>query len=112
MALIDSEESARRLAQAVIADIRLYNADEIAAGVSVDDAIAEGRALYQKRVAPALHPLFEAALAESPLGAGALGRGLAPGPVVPAPEPLLDWRPFLVAALFAALGVGVYLSCR
>ncbi len=61
MALIETEEAARRLARAISSDLALYNEDKIAEGVRNDnlfdlmeDEIQEGRDLYQSRVAPEL----------------------------------------------------------
>ncbi len=61
MALIETEEAARRLARAIASDLSLYNEDKIAEGVQndnlfelLDDEIKEGRDLYESRVAPGL----------------------------------------------------------
>ena len=58
MALIETEEAARRLARAISSDLALYNEDKIADGIRNDnlfdvmeDEIQEGRDLYQSRVA-------------------------------------------------------------
>ena len=63
MALIETEEAARRLARAISSDLALYNEDKVAEGVQNDnlfdvmaDEVQEGRDLYQSRVAPALLP--------------------------------------------------------
>lgn len=61
MALIHDEAQARRLARAVVADIRLYNAEALAAGTA-GQAIEEGRALFNSRVDPRLQGLFDEAL--------------------------------------------------
>jgi hypothetical protein len=62
MALIETEEAARRLARAIASDVSLYNEDKIVDGVTKDtlftvlrDEIEEGRALFKSRVVP---PLF------------------------------------------------------
>ncbi len=64
MALIDTEEAARRLARAIASDLSLYNEEKIVRGIEGDtlfeelsDEIEEGRALYKSRVAPDLHAL-------------------------------------------------------
>lgn len=61
MALIETEEAARRLARAIASDLSLYNAEKIAEGIKSDnlfevlaDEIEEGRALFKNRVSPAL----------------------------------------------------------
>jgi hypothetical protein len=61
MALIETEDAARRLARAISSDLALYNEDKIADGVRNDnlfeviaDEVQEGRDLYQSRVAPEL----------------------------------------------------------
>ena len=61
MALIETEEAARRLARAIASDISLYNEAKIVTGLSNDDLfgtlseeIEEGRALFKSRVAPSL----------------------------------------------------------
>jgi hypothetical protein len=63
MALIDSDEAARRLARAIASDISLYNEEKIVNGITNDnlftalaEEIEEGRALFKKRVAPELYP--------------------------------------------------------
>lgn len=63
MALIETEEAARRLARAIASDLSLYNEDKIVQGVQHDDLferlaeeIEEGRVLFKSRVSP---PLFE-----------------------------------------------------
>ncbi len=62
MALIETEEAARRLARAIASDLSLYNEDKIVDGVTGDnlfdvlaDEIEEGRALFKSRVAPELY---------------------------------------------------------
>ena len=63
MALIETEEAARRLARAIASDLSLYNEEKIAKGitddnlfVSLSEEIEEGRALYKRRVSPDLYP--------------------------------------------------------
>ena len=62
MALIETEEAARRLARAIASDLSLYNEEKIVGGVVGDnlfdvlaDEIEEGRALFKSRVAPDLY---------------------------------------------------------
>lgn len=62
MALIETEEAARRLARAIASDLSLYNEEKIVQGVQNDnlfeaiaEEIEEGRALFKSRVAPALY---------------------------------------------------------
>ena len=62
MALIETEEAARRLARAIASDLSLYNEDKIVEGINGDnlfevlaDEIEEGRALFKSRVAPDLY---------------------------------------------------------
>jgi hypothetical protein len=62
MALIETEEAARRLARAIASDLSLYNEEKIVEGVTSDnlfqvlaDEIEEGRALFKSRVAPELY---------------------------------------------------------
>lgn len=61
MALIDSEEAARRLARAIASDLSLYNEEKIVEGITNDnlfevlkEEIEEGRALFRSRVSPGL----------------------------------------------------------
>lgn len=61
MALIETEEAARRLARAIASDLSLYNEEKIVEGIKNDrlfdvlsDEIEEGRALFKSRVAPEL----------------------------------------------------------
>lgn len=62
VALIETEEAARRLARAIASDLSLYNEEKIVQGIQGDnlfDALAEeieeGRALFKSRVAPELY---------------------------------------------------------
>lgn len=62
MALIETEEAARRLARAIASDLSLYNEEKIVQGINGDDLfsvigdeIEEGRALFKSRVAPELY---------------------------------------------------------
>ncbi len=61
MALIETEEAARRLSRAIASDLSLYNEDKIVEGIKGDNLfsilegeIEEGRALFRSRVAPEL----------------------------------------------------------
>ena len=61
MALIETEEAARRLARAIASDISLYNEEKVVEGITDDclydvmaEELEEGRALFQSRVSPAL----------------------------------------------------------
>lgn len=73
MALIETEEAARRLARAIASDLALYNDAKVTAGIrddnlfdSISSELSEGRALYESRVAPALHRknLYERAIVD------------------------------------------------
>ncbi|MCB9593356.1 MAG: hypothetical protein H6719_11550 [Sandaracinaceae bacterium] len=62
MALIETEEAARRLARAIASDLSLYNEEKIVKGVQADNLyeelsgeIEEGRALFKSRVSPDLY---------------------------------------------------------
>ena len=62
MALIETEEAARRLARAIASDLSLYNEEKIVQGIqednlfdSLSEEIEEGRALYKSRVSPQLY---------------------------------------------------------
>lgn len=62
MALIETEEAARRLARAIASDLSLYNEEKIVQGIQGDnlfealaDEIEEGRALFKSRVASELY---------------------------------------------------------
>ncbi|MFM2418227.1 MAG: hypothetical protein RL385_2950 [Pseudomonadota bacterium] len=61
MALIETEEAARRLARAIASDLSLYNEEKIVDGVQNDnlftvlaDELEEGRALFKSRVSAEL----------------------------------------------------------
>ena len=61
MALIETEEAARRLARAIASDLSLYNEEKIVEGIQKDtlftvlaDELEEGRALFKSRVSPDL----------------------------------------------------------
>jgi hypothetical protein len=86
MSVIDSDAAARSLARAILADIQLYSRP--GAGESaMTDAVAEGRSLFQRRVDPALHGVFEQALDQSRLGTSAGDfRAMPHEPVQPRPK--------------------------
>lgn len=61
MALIETEEAARRLARAIASDLSLYNEEKIMDGIQRDnlfnvlsEELEEGRALFKSRVSPDL----------------------------------------------------------
>jgi hypothetical protein len=68
-ALIHDPAAARRLADQLVSDLRLYHG---ASSVLPQPAIVEARTLYRSRVEPPLYPLFEEAL-EAPASAHAKG---------------------------------------
>lgn len=62
MALIETEEAARRLARAIASDLSLYNEDRVVEGITNDnlydvmsEELEEGRALFKSRVTPELY---------------------------------------------------------
>jgi hypothetical protein len=68
---IADDDRARRLARAIAADIALYNAEDCdrarASGVptaALTAAVDEGRRLFQERVTPKLHGLYDVAVDE------------------------------------------------
>ena len=61
MALIETDEAARRLARAIASDLSLYNEEKVVEGIGHDslydamaDELEEGRALFKSRVTPEL----------------------------------------------------------
>lgn len=61
MALIETEEAARRLARAIASDLSLYNEEKIMDGIAHDnlfdvlrEELEEGRALFKSRVSAEL----------------------------------------------------------
>lgn len=64
--IIERPDHAKRLAHALLQDVQLYNRDKLQGGADVSAAVEEARALYQSRVAPSLHAVFDDTLAESP----------------------------------------------
>lgn len=81
MALIDNEEAARRLARVIISDIELYEKKKIQAGDDLTAPMAEGRALFHRRVVPELASIFEAVVEAKRSGASTGGpSGLTPRP--------------------------------
>lgn len=62
MALIETEEAARRLARAIASDLSLYNEEKVTQGIQndnlfevVEEEIEEGRQLFKSRVTPELY---------------------------------------------------------
>jgi hypothetical protein len=64
MALIETEEAAKRLARVILSDIELYFRERPRVGETLDGQIIEGRRLFASRVTPALAPLFDTVLAD------------------------------------------------
>jgi hypothetical protein len=64
MALIDTEEAAKRLARVILSDIALYSRERPQPGENPAAQIEEGRRLFGSRVTPAFLPLFDAVLAD------------------------------------------------
>jgi hypothetical protein len=97
MAMIGEKDGAGRLASAIIKDIELYNADAIHTGAKEAwDAVAEGRALFMKRVTPEFYGVFESMLQQNPLtaryaggphGSVASAAPMFSAPAAPAVEP-------------------------
>jgi len=61
MALIETEEAARRLARAIASDLSIYNDEKVIEGISHDslyevmaEELEEGRSLFKTRVTPQL----------------------------------------------------------
>jgi hypothetical protein len=83
--VIDDEAAARTLANAILADLALYNDARIRAATNVRIALAreigEARDLFAPKVAPDLHGIFESAL-DARLGGSA--SGYRDRPLVPA----------------------------
>jgi hypothetical protein len=63
LSLIEDEETARRLARAIMSDVTLYNGDTIAHAMDPERDLAteieQARQLFQKRVAPRFYMVFE-----------------------------------------------------
>lgn len=78
MSVSDERENARALAQGIVTDIATYHGDAPANGEDLRRAIAEGRALFQGRVAPSLHDSFEEVLAETQLAGGRSAQDVTP----------------------------------
>jgi hypothetical protein len=93
MALIDNEEAARRLARVILSDIELYQKKRIEAGDDMSGDLAEGRALFQRRVAPQLLPIFDATLATRRLGGRAANMPIPVMPVAAPPVPVVAPTP-------------------
>src|SRR5262245_23741890 len=89
VALIDTEEAAKRLARVILSDIELYNREKIRLGKALTAEIEEGYALFRQRVAPELLPLFEVALTDK----GWVGGKGAPAAPARRPEPAAPAAP-------------------
>jgi hypothetical protein len=64
MALINTEEAAKRLARVILSDIELYRRERPQEGEDLATQIEEGRRLFGSRVTPAIMPLFDVVLAD------------------------------------------------
>ena len=72
MRLIDTPEGARRLARAIVSDIRIYNESKVTEGIEKDtildllgEELEEGRALFMSRVHPNLQtPWYDRAIVD------------------------------------------------
>ncbi|MFO0696014.1 MAG: hypothetical protein U0230_20795 [Polyangiales bacterium] len=118
--MIDDEDKARRLARALASDIRLYHEEELRTGTDLSGPMTEARELFESRVVPALHPLFDVELAgmgitrippparTAPVASTAApaASAAAPAQAPPRPRPTLDTAP----APSTGLGVGALLA--
>ncbi len=57
--MITDDRSARQLARAIASDIELYNGEAVRSGADLTNEVEEGRALFETRVSPALHAVFD-----------------------------------------------------
>ncbi len=64
MALINTEEAAKRLARVILSDIELYRRERPQEGEDLAAQIEEGRRLFGSRVTPAIMALFDVVLAD------------------------------------------------
>jgi hypothetical protein len=64
VALISTEEAAKRLARVILSDIELYSRERPQAGENLAARIEEGRRLFGSRVSPDVLPLFDVVLAD------------------------------------------------
>ena len=111
---IDDEDKARRLARALASDIRLYHEEELRTGADLSGPMAEARELFESRVVPALHPIFDVAFAEMGLTrvppparvVATSPASAAPREAPPRARPVLDTSP----ASSSGLGVGGLLA--
>jgi hypothetical protein len=68
VSVITERERAERLARAILADVRLYHETEIREhSPKVHGALQEGRELFQQRVDPSLHGVFDTEIANAGL---------------------------------------------
>jgi hypothetical protein len=112
--MIDDEQKARRLARAIVSDLRLYNKDRIASGADLTSEIEEGRQLFKSRVSGAFHAVFESE-AQALRPSSAVARPLPPA--TPAamfdlsapPTPPASNAPWIVIGSVALAAVAVAL---
>ena len=100
---IETEEAARRLAEAILSDIRLYNAEAITQGRDLSVEIGEGRALYRSRVLASFHPLYERAFEASGIHAPSTELGTVAEPETESAGSSA-WMLLLVLAFTALIG--------
>jgi hypothetical protein len=102
MALIDNEEAARRLARVIISDIELYEKKKIQAGDDLTAPMAEGRALFHRRVVPELAAIFEAVVEAKRSGAATGGPSALTPPPATIPRNPIATAPALAQVTGAA----------
>jgi hypothetical protein len=78
--LIDTEESAKRLARVILSDIEIYNRQKVWSQADLKPQLDEGYAFFRSRVAPALVPLFSNMVADRWLDPAANPAAVARGP--------------------------------
>jgi hypothetical protein len=106
VSVIGDEAAARRLARAIIADVELYYAR--AEESALLSGVAEARGLFQVRVDPALHAVFEQSLGGTRLAVFAGGVATMPHPPLPAqPSATTTTRVNLGVVVGLALVMGV-----
>jgi hypothetical protein len=118
---IASEDAAKRLANAIMHDIRLYNADKLNAGGDLSVEFAEGRALFEDRVDSAYRHVFDESARTNGFGPFLAGSGASPD-LGASPPPLLHGEnrsaseqgggKLVLVGLLLLLAVGAWLFLR
>lgn len=109
--MIETEAEARRLAEAIAADIALYNGERLRQGDPLDNEIEEGRQLFRTRVEAQHYAVYEKVIEDRLLrhrGGRDRPAEMPPGPI----QPESSSNVLVSFLVFAVAGVAIWAAIK